>query len=1101
MKKTLLLAVCAVFIFGLAACGGGENGVGNTDTGNPMVNKATCVTQSDGFLACSDNDIAKEPSEPSLDVLPSEQTIVEENDVLSPIGQDLVPPVNPEWEIINTINMHVNDFKSFEDGKLQIAVGFIPAEPWGYAAIGTFVDGVLSRYDVFENNPAELFAVWGSSPTDIYAVGGVTHEVENFTNLYHYNGSRWSEMDIPEIPEDSNLYAVWGTGRDNVYIGGGKSSAANPEENPIIFHYDGQTWRVELVEPPNDYQREFVLGLWGNENGDVWAAGGNGQTGPDAAAHVHHYSPLTDTWTLEFTSNRSSALKAIAPLHDGRLVFGDHNLGQGFFRDKNNNWTHFYLPGSAVNNFWESGDGNLYAAMREWGVSKYDGNEWRAMSLPADATDKTITGIGGTTRDEILAIGMGGTIYRHYPMTIELIQPTEKQEFNYVIPTIIAQCTSNKVPVECFCQAKYWDSDNPSHYFEISEENFYYDDGDQKTILAEINSNKNTKWEGNLTCHGGLSSSTKKLEFTNVYNPSWCSQTPQKNEMMQNSVQFSFNLTEWAFPAGEYKWMAEGSTCTARYFWRADEQWKSMEVVMESLPTQPYTYQSEAKDMPKNTYFSEFECRREGGIAFSEKIKFTVKRDPVDKPPPSDPEPVLRYLSPRQYDSTIDKSPIKVKNKIPFAIEYTNFGASQNDRCEVEYRNKNDINTPTVIQLTKSLNPETGLYIFKENSPRLNGYYYLHFNCTGEDVLLSPRSSAIIVDEKEGLEDPDKISAVVLPETQSKCITSELKNDGASTLSIKTIPITLIPIDNNFGTGWIKMEMDRLIGGEWPDPFYNSRHGNEFPIEWGVKRWVDPTKEYVSNSIGIIQFDVQKDRLSAMQCLASNSSEIVSAKLILNHNNITPGTSEHAGIFGLPKQYEPFDFPDTAYNDCKKHVPDLGVINHLSESGIWSGDLNPEELKSKLRKDFLISSICIDYGYNWWNIEQGEERVAKAYGGYTGENIPKLIINATPPDLSDIVCGIGGNQKAWTKLVVSVVNSARKTWNIRAVRWTKELLFKPPKNFSNRTEYYREINKYLLKFIEKNPEWILEHPEAVNYIKVELNKCATKWSGRYLPEW
>jgi hypothetical protein len=100
----------------------------------------------------------------------------------------------------------------------------------------------------------DLNGVWGSSPTDVYAVGALN-------TILHYDGSSWSTMSSGDSP--SVLYAIWGSSATDVFVGGTQSEG-------YIFHYDGSSWS------PMDtgYTGVSVSGLWGTSPAEVFAAGG-----------------------------------------------------------------------------------------------------------------------------------------------------------------------------------------------------------------------------------------------------------------------------------------------------------------------------------------------------------------------------------------------------------------------------------------------------------------------------------------------------------------------------------------------------------------------------------------------------------------------------------------------------------------------------------------------------------------------------------------------------------------------------------------------------------------------------------------------------------
>ncbi|MBT3362097.1 MAG: hypothetical protein HN929_07500 [Chloroflexi bacterium] len=68
-----------------------------------------------------------------------------------------------------------------------------------------------------------LNSVWGSSSTDVFAVG-------LYGSVIHYDGCVWTVMDDGT---DEDLYGVWGSSAYNVFAVGNRGT---------ILHYDGSTW-------------------------------------------------------------------------------------------------------------------------------------------------------------------------------------------------------------------------------------------------------------------------------------------------------------------------------------------------------------------------------------------------------------------------------------------------------------------------------------------------------------------------------------------------------------------------------------------------------------------------------------------------------------------------------------------------------------------------------------------------------------------------------------------------------------------------------------------------------------------------------------------
>jgi hypothetical protein len=125
---------------------------------------------------------------------------------------------------------------------------------------------VLSHYDgsAWTSTPIPpldreldaLFKVWGSGPTDVFAVGqaGV---------ILHYDGSEWTQQLAGTA---SDLISLWGTGPNEVVAVGGRSTG-------IIARYDGQAWESAKIG-----MLPGLNGVWLDAEGEGFAVGVDGVT-------------------------------------------------------------------------------------------------------------------------------------------------------------------------------------------------------------------------------------------------------------------------------------------------------------------------------------------------------------------------------------------------------------------------------------------------------------------------------------------------------------------------------------------------------------------------------------------------------------------------------------------------------------------------------------------------------------------------------------------------------------------------------------------------------------------------------------------------------
>jgi|GEM_PF-946856 len=148
----------------------------------------------------------------------------------------------------------------FEDGS-RIIVG-------DAGAIARYSSGSWTVDDIGMPG-VTLYGVWGSSPNDVWAVGGPFQQAAEGVErrgdvVLHFDGTSWSEATLPDLGArpTPNIFKVWGTSPDNVYAVG---------SGGLILHYDGATWVRQEVADQGSTQLFTVTGRGPD---DVWAVGG-----------------------------------------------------------------------------------------------------------------------------------------------------------------------------------------------------------------------------------------------------------------------------------------------------------------------------------------------------------------------------------------------------------------------------------------------------------------------------------------------------------------------------------------------------------------------------------------------------------------------------------------------------------------------------------------------------------------------------------------------------------------------------------------------------------------------------------------------------------
>src|SRR5574339_663805 len=132
-----------------------------------------------------------------------------------------------------------------------------------------------------------LSGVWGSSASDVYAVGYGNNGSATVPLLYYNNGSSWSEfgLSLPAGWGSGYLYGVWGSGPNDVYaVGSGYSGAAFL---PLLYHNNGSTWTATSLPLPAGVTSGYLYGIWGSSTNDVYAVG-YGNTGTTTIPLLYH---------------------------------------------------------------------------------------------------------------------------------------------------------------------------------------------------------------------------------------------------------------------------------------------------------------------------------------------------------------------------------------------------------------------------------------------------------------------------------------------------------------------------------------------------------------------------------------------------------------------------------------------------------------------------------------------------------------------------------------------------------------------------------------------------------------------------------------------
>lgn len=244
----------------------------------------------------------------------------------------------------------------------------------------------LSAFDV--EGVGVLSSVWGSSPSDIFVVGGTTPQGE----IYHYDGREWRSQVSPAVPL---LVWVFGFGPDDVYVVGEAGGAA---------HFDGTTWTALSTGTTED-----LWGIWGASPDDLWIVGGDVGAGDPL---ILHYDGTTFT-PVDVPPNDRSATSLFKVWGIGSKVFavGENGL---ILQLLNGEWAQVPAGAAADDDFvalWGTSENNIVAVGGRGTarIARYDGTSWSTQRFTGKPGLNAIYMVEG---DEAIVGGTNGYVGR-----------------------------------------------------------------------------------------------------------------------------------------------------------------------------------------------------------------------------------------------------------------------------------------------------------------------------------------------------------------------------------------------------------------------------------------------------------------------------------------------------------------------------------------------------------------------------------------------------------------------------------------------------------------------------------------------------------------
>lgn len=233
-----------------------------------------------------------------------------------------------------------------------------------------------------------LEGVWGSSPTNVYAVGGYDGFGLALGKILHYDGICWREV---FSTQEFQFTDVWGSSSHDVYATTSRGA---------MLHFDGTSWTPMRVES-GAAAADGANGVWGTGSSDVFVVDAN---------TIWHYDGMS--WQLAASVDASSLRRVWGSSSTNVYAVGQHYTPTqtlaAVWRYDGDRWE--FVPSDIEGDRWDvwgSDSNNLYIvgnSSSEGLITHYNGMTWNTIRV---AVTPTLQGVWGSNRNDVYAVGGG----------------------------------------------------------------------------------------------------------------------------------------------------------------------------------------------------------------------------------------------------------------------------------------------------------------------------------------------------------------------------------------------------------------------------------------------------------------------------------------------------------------------------------------------------------------------------------------------------------------------------------------------------------------------------------------------------------------------
>ena len=243
-----------------------------------------------------------------------------------------------------------------------------------------------------EHLDGALLSAWGTSPTNVYAVGGPRGNAGLKTLVMHFDGTAWSRIGVAGT---ETFWWLHGTSATDMWMVG---------ENGRIAHFDG----TKLTDVPSG-TTATIFGVWAASKSDAWAVGGSPGLGAAAPQDVLlHFdgqawtpSPLPQTFGRTYFKVWGTSSENLYVVGEAGTIW--HRVGATWKLESDPPLAHGTLltvTGCSATEVYAVGGRD---------VLRSDGTTWTAVNV---ALTNDINGVSCNAPGDVVIVGSGGAKQR-----------------------------------------------------------------------------------------------------------------------------------------------------------------------------------------------------------------------------------------------------------------------------------------------------------------------------------------------------------------------------------------------------------------------------------------------------------------------------------------------------------------------------------------------------------------------------------------------------------------------------------------------------------------------------------------------------------------